>query len=487
MQTIKTFTVIGLLIAVCYGAFVALNAPDISIPEELEQWANASGEQLGNEFQIPQFSMPEAFSVQKEPNSWSSAASKDHPEFPSFEDTPSLSMLPPKGFQGPESALPSFTAPNLSAPNIGDPNRAVDGWSVPVVSGAQLTSAPNFREESSTGRNVDGPAIAFNASDLPATGFSLDDVAANDLINAGGALLDSPSGMGSGTEFGLPMFEDSSDSVEDKSVSTDLLSNPASAFSTSATLSSPSVRAELDNSVAMPESLPPLQVSKALALEKADRGNLAAALEMMSQYYERPEIGYAEHTDLVDLLDALSREVIYSDRPLLGSAVTVSAQDTLQSLSERYRINADLLAAINKFGDTQALVPSTPMKVLEGPFRAQISLSRSELTIFLGKMYAGRFPVSISSKNQPPLGTYEIVDRRRDRTFYGTNVVIPATAPTNPFGGYWLSLGGNLSIHGSPEQVTSDLEGAGCISLAPLDAADVYRILGKGSSVEIRP
>jgi hypothetical protein len=252
------------------------------------------------------------------------------------------------------------------------------------------------------------------------------------------------------------------------------------------------VSANLDANRSVPKagdsvSLPPLQVAKAQALEKAQRGNLGPALEMMSQYYENVELDYAEHSDLVDLLDALSREVIYSDRPLLGSAVKVSAQDTLQSLSERHRVNPELLAAINKLGDSQALIPNSQLKVLDGPFRAQISLSRGELTIFLGKMYAGRFPVSVSPDNKPPLGTYEIVDRRRDRTFYGTNVVIPATAPTNPFGGYWLSLGGNLSIHGSPEQVTSDLEGAGCISLAPLDAADVFRILGKGSSVEIRP
>ena len=208
---------------------------------------------------------------------------------------------------------------------------------------------------------------------------------------------------------------------------------------------------------------------------------------MMSQYYDHPELDYAEHTDLVDLLDALSREVIYSNRSLLGPPHTVTSQDTLKGLAEKHRVTPELLAAINGLGDSQALVPASHIKVLTGPFHATVNLSRGELTLFLRKMYAGRFPIAISKINQPSPGTYEIVDRRRDRTFYGADVVIPAGAPTNPYGGYWLSLGGNLSIHGSPEQVTSDLEGAGCISLAPLDAADAYRILGKGSSVEIRP
>ena len=35
MQTIKTGVVVALLLAVCYGAFVALNAPEPNLPDEL--------------------------------------------------------------------------------------------------------------------------------------------------------------------------------------------------------------------------------------------------------------------------------------------------------------------------------------------------------------------------------------------------------------------------------------------------------------------
>ena len=59
MQTIKTFVVVGLLLAVCYGAFVALNAPEVNIPEELEQWAQSTNERALQEFEIPTLSMPE--------------------------------------------------------------------------------------------------------------------------------------------------------------------------------------------------------------------------------------------------------------------------------------------------------------------------------------------------------------------------------------------------------------------------------------------
>jgi hypothetical protein len=452
MQTIKTFVVIALLMAVCYGAFKALNSPDISIPEELEQWANSSGDQLLDDFQIPEFTVPDSFAVESSSVGQSGeglAPSAELPSFPEFDGrTPGVDQAAMAGVQRSDSGRQDNTAnANPTVPN--DPE---DIWNLPAISSAQLTSAPTGANAASGGQRSnaegrEGPAIPFVAQ-APA-----DQSLANDLINAGG----------------LPL-------------------NPGGDFSEwSPQLLAANEISGASNSSSDSAQLPPLALAKKQALEKAQMGNLAEALEMMSQYYERVELDYAEHTDLVDLLDALSREVIYSDRHLLGPPHQVSSQDTLQNVAEKNRINPELLAAINKLGDSQALVPNSTIKVIEGPFRAQVSLSRGELTLFLRKMYAGRFPVSISSINQPPQGTFEIVDRRRDRTYYGTNVVIPAAAPTNPFGGYWLSLGSNLSIHGSPEQITSDLEGAGCISLAPLDAADVYRILGKGASVEILP
>ena len=48
----------------------------------------------------------------------------------------------------------------------------------------------------------------------------------------------------------------------------------------------------------------------------------------------------------------------------------------------------------------------------------------------------------------------------------------------------WMSLGGELSIHGSPLVPTNQT--LGCISLSPQDARDVYGILTVRSEVTIR-
>jgi lipoprotein-anchoring transpeptidase ErfK/SrfK len=62
--------------------------------------------------------------------------------------------------------------------------------------------------------------------------------------------------------------------------------------------------------------------------------------------------------------------------------------------------------------------------------------------------------------------------------------MIAGNDPNNPYGGWWISLGGEVSLHGSP--ATPSEKTAGCIALSPQDAKDVYGILSIGSEVKIR-
>jgi lipoprotein-anchoring transpeptidase ErfK/SrfK len=107
------------------------------------------------------------------------------------------------------------------------------------------------------------------------------------------------------------------------------------------------------------------------------------------------------------------------------------------------------------------------------------------LTLFVGELYAGRFPFSLG--DQPPQpGQYKVVDKQQEqRSYYGLDGrIIPANDPANPYGGWWISLGGEVCIHGSP--LTPTPRTLGCISLSPQDAKDVYSILSIGSEVTIR-
>ncbi len=463
MQTIKTGVVIALLIAVCYGAFVALNAPEADIPDSIQEWANSQdletlsvdvdmGFDLGSAQSVSPDSLLGDFAFPSDESTQTTSAS--------MASLPTVSLPnanSPSGLTGGlEPSLPEF-------PSTSDLPQAVGGNSPAVTAvtfGGDLPPFPG-----------DGPSVPFNVSG--ATAPPLGDLISTSLPATGGGVAaprpDLPS-----ADFGS-------------------VNLPHGTSEGLAALGLPPLGGEVDksNSEANPARQPalpelPFAIAREQGLMKANAGQLKEALTLLSPFYNSPEIGFEEHKDLLEILDALSREVIYSARHMLEASYTTGPNETVDSVAEKHKITPELLAAINGLGNTKALAPATTLKMITGPFRAQVHLGRGELTLFVGELYAGRFPIEINNDPTPQPGVYEVNDRRRDRTYIAAGgAVIQADEDKNPFGGYWISLGGNLSIHGSPKVDAPELQKAGCISLAPLDAANVYNILIKHSQVEI--
>ncbi len=222
------------------------------------------------------------------------------------------------------------------------------------------------------------------------------------------------------------------------------------------------------------------------AIAQMQKQDWTGALMTLSLFYNDAELSGEERQRLVDLLDPLAGKVIYSSEHTLARPHVVRAGETLEEVAQRYRLPVALLQNINGIVDPRSLQPGARLKVLPGPFRAEIDLPKSELAIFVGKFYAGRFPVSIGNDPPPAPGEYEVLAMQAGRDYQAVNGArIPARAPDNPYGCVWIDLGDNLSIHGSSESISSQ-GSTGCISLTAADAADVFGILTQGSKVGIR-
>jgi lipoprotein-anchoring transpeptidase ErfK/SrfK len=128
---------------------------------------------------------------------------------------------------------------------------------------------------------------------------------------------------------------------------------------------------------------------------------------------------------------------------------------------------------------------------MRGPFRAEITINaedpaRGEATLFLGSLYAGRFPVSFGDDVPTPGRTYQITERLEGKPFYDpAGPPLPARSPSNPYGLHWLGLNDpavgihSLGRHGGEE------DRRGSIRLQERDAADVFGILSIGSIVKV--
>jgi lipoprotein-anchoring transpeptidase ErfK/SrfK len=222
------------------------------------------------------------------------------------------------------------------------------------------------------------------------------------------------------------------------------------------------------------------------ATYQVDEGKFREALATLTPYYRSPDLQPEQQAQLLEWLDALAAKVIYSSEHHLASPhVVTSDRERLVDVARKYGVSAQLLASINHeaINNPNVLVVTTRLKVVPGPFRAEVDLASSEITIFLDKLYAGRFPFALGDEPPAP-GQYQVRETKMEQTYFGERV-IPAGDPNNPYGQWWLDLGNNASIHGSPAR-SQPGKVRGCISLSPQDAQDVAAILAVGSKVVVK-
>jgi lipoprotein-anchoring transpeptidase ErfK/SrfK len=222
------------------------------------------------------------------------------------------------------------------------------------------------------------------------------------------------------------------------------------------------------------------------AWNQVTSGNWTQALQMLSGYYGDARVTGEERQRLVDLLDPLAGKVIYSREHLLEPPYQVRPGETLAQIAAQYQVPATLLQKINGITDPQNMPPGTVLKVVRGPFRAEVTLQKDELVLFLGDHYAGRFAISVGNDPTPNAGPRAVEEKQEGREYFAPDGSrVAAGAPDNPYGNWWIGLGGDICIHGSA-QTTPAHGGLGCISLGSADAADIYGILSVGSKVLIR-
>ncbi len=429
MQTVKTALVVVLLLFVLYGGFVAINGSNNNLNPELEALVELTPDTPDISGGTGPFTPTPSANSAGDPwanfnsapaGGFGSTASPE-PAIPSpFGAPPAPSQLPPADAQQ-LPPLPPSLASNSPFPPLPDlPNSASTPPSLPPP--AALLAA-NPKEEASDGDAAFGIALPpppSKGAEPPKTEVA-------------------------------PEPKKEEPSVENEAAAAE---RAAKAF----------------------------ENAKENALAQAKKGQLKEALASLSLFYSETDLTTEQRQDLLDFLDALAREVVYSRQHLLDIPYFPVPGETVDQVATKFDVPVDILARINGLTPGSPIPPGTNLKVVPGPFRAEVDLNRNELTLFVGELYAGRYPVSVGAEPAPKAGDFKVVDKQKDRNYYGEGAPIPGNDPKNPYGGYWIDLGNDLSIHGTAAEADAKL---GCISLSPQDAADVFGMLSHGSPITI--
>lgn len=154
------------------------------------------------------------------------------------------------------------------------------------------------------------------------------------------------------------------------------------------------------------------------AFESGDPERVRSAYIQLSRLYDHKELNEAERTHLRPILDRMGLEIIFSCKQhVLEPAYTVKAGDTIDSIATIYRISPALLMKINGLTGARPLKPGSSLKVVFGQFDARVSVSRNEMTLILGGLYAGRFPVTFGKEIQNLRGDFVVT--QKDESFRG--------------------------------------------------------------------
>ena len=230
------------------------------------------------------------------------------------------------------------------------------------------------------------------------------------------------------------------------------------------------------------------------AQEKLLHGQLVEALLSLSFLYSDDQLQDAQRNQLIERLDQLAGSVIYSPEHLLERPYVIQGGESWDQIAGEYQVPAGFLARVNGLPVESSPPAGATLKVVRGPFRGELSLSRRELTLFLGRHYAGRFNVGIGRDLPAHVNTMEVVEKTSARAYTDarTGELISAGAPENPYGSHWIGLrdvqsasDSFLAIHSTGAAIGA-ADTRGCITVSDRDADDLQAILSIGSRIEIR-
>lgn len=164
----------------------------------------------------------------------------------------------------------------------------------------------------------------------------------------------------------------------------------------------------------------------------------------------------------------------------------IKVGDTLTKIAKEYNTTVELLRKSNSLSDDR-IIPGRKIKVWTAPFSIVVDKSQNTLILKTGEEVFKTYIVSTGANNSTPVGTFKIVNKLLNPTWYKAGAVVPSGSPENVLGSHWLGFNlAGYGIHGTvdPQSLGKQVT-QGCIRLANPDVEELYTIIPIGTEVTI--
>lgn len=246
-------------------------------------------------------------------------------------------------------------------------------------------------------------------------------------------------------------------------------------------------------------------LDKAAALIRS--GDVVAARATLSAALRSRTLSPAEAGDVRGTLTVLSNGMIFGSEVTPGDPFTrlyeIKPGDALSRIANReaLKTNWRFLQRINGIADPSRIRVGQRIKVVQGPFHAEVDKRAHRVDLWLGEgddsVFIRSLPVGLGEFGSTPEGAFRV---RRGGKMVNPSWTNPRTGerfaaadPNNPIGEFWIGLDGidphnlqeqGFGVHGTiePDSIGQD-RSMGCVRLADDDIALLYEMLTEGNSV----
>jgi lipoprotein-anchoring transpeptidase ErfK/SrfK len=169
-----------------------------------------------------------------------------------------------------------------------------------------------------------------------------------------------------------------------------------------------------------------------------------------------------------------------------GTQYTVKPSDVLIKIADKFNTTVGLIKRANDL-KSDALNVGQALKINTCPFSILVYKSQNLLFLKRGDEILKTYVVSTGKNNCTPVGTFKIVNKLPNPTWFKAGAVIPSGSPENILGSRWLGLDKKgYGIHGTtmPQDLGKQVT-AGCVRMKNEEVEELYDIVGTGTEVTI--
>jgi lipoprotein-anchoring transpeptidase ErfK/SrfK len=246
-------------------------------------------------------------------------------------------------------------------------------------------------------------------------------------------------------------------------------------------------------SPAYSEDMIPLPAMVHQDVQKAEKLWRRSESDLARKIYEKiltRESGLTakQKKDIRRKYESMNMKTLFSPLPMKEAKFhKVKKGETLLTIAKKYRTTVELIKKSNRL-KSDVIQPEMRLKVIKEKFYVFVDKSENQLILFLNGNPFKRYRVATGKKNSTPAGTFKIVNRIKDPTWYTEGRAVRPEDPKNELGSHWLGFDlDSYGIHGTsdPDSI-GNWASSGCVRMHNHDVGELYTILPEGTKVHIQ-